>query len=190
MIIADLVPGEEVLVQDYLTGLWTDSATVLSMRKDRRFCWVQDKHGRRFIRGRRGLKQFSQPSAANQTSYSTQTNRVFIMQSIHSSSARTLKVKLHKLPPSVASAASEHPLGINQHTLKPQEFMCIFYLSDEHYPINQPSTLKYSVENRHWDSPIGLKPALNTAFSLSSSASMTPTWRGLSPILAIPKRTQ
>ena len=74
VIIADLVPGEEVLVQDYLSGLWTDSVTVLSLREDKRSYWVQDKHGRRFIRGRRRLKQISQPSSANQTSYSIQTN--------------------------------------------------------------------------------------------------------------------
>ena len=49
-------------------------------------------------RGRR-LKQFSQPSEANQTIYFIQTNRVLIMLSAHSSSARTLKVKFHKLPP-------------------------------------------------------------------------------------------
>ena len=33
VIIADLLPVEEVLVQDYLTEQWTDSATVLSMRE-------------------------------------------------------------------------------------------------------------------------------------------------------------
>ena len=200
VIIADLVSGEEVLVQDYLTGLWTDSATVLSIREDRRSYWVQDKHGRKFLRGRRRLKQISQPSAANQTSYSIQTNRVFITQSIQSSSARTLKVKLHKLPPSVASAASEPPLGINQHTLKPREFMCLFYLSEDHYPINQPSTsiniyiyiYIYSVDNRQWDSPIGLKlalqhyiPSFEQLFHDSNVAS-----NGLHPILAIPNRTQ
>ena len=42
VIITDLVPGEEVLVQHYLTGLWTDSATVLSMREDTHSYWVQD----------------------------------------------------------------------------------------------------------------------------------------------------
>ena len=138
---------------------------------------------------RRRLKQISQPSSANQTSYSIQTNLVSIMQ--HSSSARTLKVKLHKLPPSVASAASEHPLGINQHTLKPKEFMCIFYLSDDHYPIDQPSTSKYYVDNRHWDSPTGLKQVLKhyilsfeQLFCDSNVAS-----NGLHPILAIPNRT-
>ena len=192
VIIADLVPGEEVLVQDYLTGLWTESATVLSMREDRHSYWVQDKHGRKFIRGRRRLKQFSQPLEANQTSYSVQTNQIFIMQLAHSSTARTLKVKLHKLPPSVTSAALENPLGINQHTLKPQEFMCIFYFSDQHYPINQRSTSKYSVDNRHWDSPIGLKAALQhyilsfeQLFRNSNEAS-----NGLSPILALPDRPQ
>ena len=186
VIIADLVPGEEVLVQDYLTGLWADSATVLSMREDRRYYWMQDKHGRKFIRGRRRLKQISQPSEANQTSYSNQTNQVLIMQLAHSSSAWTLKVKLHKLPPSVASAASENPLGLNQHTLNPHENMCIFYLSDKHYPVNQPSTSKYSVDLRYWDSPIGLKPALQhyilsfeQLFCDSNMAS-----NGLSPILA------
>ena len=109
----------------------------------------------------------------------------------HSSSATTLKVKLHKLPPSVASAASEHPLGINQHTLKPKEFMCIFYLSDDHYPIDQPSTSKYYVDNRHWDSPTGLKQVLKhyilsfeQLFCDSNVAS-----NGLHPILAIPNRT-
>ena len=35
VVIADLVPGEKVLVQDYLTGLWTDSAMVLSIREDK-----------------------------------------------------------------------------------------------------------------------------------------------------------
>ena len=73
------------------------------------------------------------------------------------SSAQTLKVKLHKLLPSVASAASKHPLGINQHALKPREFMCIFYLSDEHYPANKPSTSKYSVDDRRWNSPMRLE---------------------------------
>ena len=146
---SDLLLGEEVLVQDYLIGLWTDLATVTSMREDRRSYWVQDKHGRKSIRRRRRLKQFSQPSEANQTSYSVQTNLVIIMQSPHSSSAWTFKVKLHKLPPSVASAAWENPLGLNQHTLNPQEYMCIFYLSDKHYQVNQPSTSKYSVDVRH-----------------------------------------
>ena len=190
VIFADLVPGEEVLVQDYLTDLWADSATVLSMRDDRRSYWVQDKHGRKFIRGRRRLKQISQPSEANQTSYSIQTNRVLIMQSAHSSSARTLKFKLRKLPPSVASAASMNPLGLNQHTSKPHKYMCLFYLSDEHYPVNQPCTSKYSVDFRNWDSPIGIKPALQhyilsfeqlfCDFNLASN--------GLSPILALPNR--
>ena len=36
VVIADLVPCEKLLVQDYLTGLWTDSATVLSIREDKR----------------------------------------------------------------------------------------------------------------------------------------------------------
>ena len=128
------------------------------LSEDKRSYWMQDKHGRRFIRGRRRLKQISQPSSAEQTCHSIQTNWVVIMQ--HSSSTRTLKVKLHKLPSSVASEASERSLGINQHTLQPREYMCIFYLSDKFYPTNKPSTSKYSVDDRRWNSPLGFKPAL------------------------------
>ena len=114
------------------------------------------------------------------------------MQSAHSSSAQTLKVKFHKLPPSVASAASKTPLGLNQQTLKPHEYMCIFYLSEKHYPVNQPSTSKYSVDFRNRDSPIGIRPALQhyilsfeQLFCDSNLVS-----NGLSPILALPNRPQ
>ena len=116
VIIADLVPGEEVLVQDYLTGLWSNLATVLSIKEDKRSHWVRDKHSRNFIKGRRRLKQISQPSTSDETGDSTQTNQVSIMQSTHSSLACSLKIKT-----------------------------CIFYLNDEFYPLNQPSTSKYSL---------------------------------------------
>ena len=61
--------------------------------------------------------------------------------------------------------------------------MCIFYLSDKHYPVYKPSTSKYSVDIRHWNSPIGLKPALQH-YILSSNSSATPTWRRMVSLLS------
>ena len=46
MIIEDLAPGQEVLTQDYLSGLWKESAVVLSKRDDGRSYWVRDNQGR------------------------------------------------------------------------------------------------------------------------------------------------
>ena len=191
VVIDDLVPGEKVLIQDYLSGLWSESATVLSMREDKRSYWVQDQHGRKFIRGRRRLKQISQPSSdKDATCHFIQINQVKIMD--HSSSARSLKVKLHKLPPSVASEASERSLGINQHTLQHQEYMCIFFLTDKFYPSNQPSNSKYSVDERRWNPPLGFEPALqhyilsfDQLFKDSNVAA-----NGLNPLLAVPNRPQ
>ena len=110
----------------------------------------------------------------------------------HSSSARTLKVKLHKLPSSVASEASEWSLGINQHTLQPREYMCTFYLSDRFYPTHKPSTSKYSVDDRRWDSPLGFKPALQhyiLSFEQLFQDSNVAV-NGLHPILTVPHRPQ
>ena len=43
-IIEDLAPGQEVLTQDYLSGLWKESAVVLSKQDDGRSYWVRDNH--------------------------------------------------------------------------------------------------------------------------------------------------
>ena len=59
VIIKDLAPGQEELTQDYLSGLWSDSAIVLSKREDGRSYWVKDKQGRTFIQNRRHLKAIS-----------------------------------------------------------------------------------------------------------------------------------
>lgn len=45
LIIKDLVSDEEVMIQDYLTGLWSESATVISKREDRCSYWVKDTNG-------------------------------------------------------------------------------------------------------------------------------------------------
>ena len=42
VIIEDLAPGQEVLTQDYLSGLWNNSAVVLSKREGGRSYWVRD----------------------------------------------------------------------------------------------------------------------------------------------------
>ena len=110
----------------------------------------------------------------------------------HSSSARTFKEKLHKLPSSVASEASEWSLGINQHTLQSHEYMCIFSLSDKYYPTHKPSTSKYSVDYRRWNSPLGLKPALQhyiLSFEQLIKDSNVAA-NGIHPILTIPHRPQ
>ena len=52
VIIEDLAPEQEVLTQDYLSGLWNDPAVVLSKREDGRSYWVRDNQGRTFIWGR------------------------------------------------------------------------------------------------------------------------------------------
>ena len=75
VIIEDLAPGQEVLTQDYLSGLWKDSAVVLSKRDDVRSYWVRDNQGRSFTRGRRRLKAVSQ-SADNPQE--TATNHIKI----------------------------------------------------------------------------------------------------------------
>ena len=49
VIIEDLAPGQEVLTQDYLSGLWNDSAVVLSKREDGRSYLVGDNQGRSII---------------------------------------------------------------------------------------------------------------------------------------------
>ena len=66
--------------------------------------------------------------------------------------------------------------------------MCIFYLSDRYYPTHKPSTSKYSVDDRRWNSAIGLKPALQhyilsfeQLFQDSNEAA-----NGIHPILTIP----
>ena len=56
VVIEYLAPGQEVLTHDYLSGLWKESAVVLSKRDDGRSYWVRDNQGQSFIRGRRRLK--------------------------------------------------------------------------------------------------------------------------------------
>ena len=49
VIIKDFATGQEVLTQYYLSGLWSNSAIVLSKQEDGRPYWVRDKQGCTFI---------------------------------------------------------------------------------------------------------------------------------------------
>ena len=96
VIIKDLAPGQEVLKQDYLSGLWNDSAVVLSKSEDGRSYWVKDNQGRTFIRGRRRLKAISQSTHSNQET----SNKLFDISISRFTMAmqlnnKTLKAKLH-----------------------------------------------------------------------------------------------
>ena len=159
------------MIQDHLTGLWTDSATVISMREDKRSCWVRDKHSRSLIIGRRRLKQ---PSSTDTSTYSLQTNRVSVIQFINFSAGRTLKVRLHKLPLSVALAAASDSIGINQDTLYPNKYMCIFYVHTR--GILPDSTAKHFKIFRGHLQLDSSNPHSSTTSCRSYSFSETPTW--------------
>ena len=106
VIIEDLAPGQEVLIQDYLSGLWKDSAVVLSKRDDSRSYWVRNNLGQSFIRVRRRLKAVSpsedNPQATASNIIEISVSRISMAWQLND---RTLKAKLHRLPPSVVCSA-------------------------------------------------------------------------------------
>ena len=140
MIIEDLAPGQEVLTQDYLSGLWKESAIGLYKRDNGRSYWVGDNKGRSFFRGQRRLKAVSS-SADNLEE--TRTNHISISRIMAwQLNNKTLHAKLHRLPKSVVRSASFQPLVIKNQKLRDNASLCIFYLPDNF----QPETIFHSTD--------------------------------------------
>ena len=93
----DLVPGQKVLTQDYLTGLWSDSATNDHWKREEdRSNWVKDDQGHSFITGRRHLKEISFTENSKQE---TSSNLFSISRlTVNIDYSKGSKVKLHKIP--------------------------------------------------------------------------------------------
>ena len=186
VIIEDLAPGQEVLTQDYISGLWKDSAVVLSKRDDGRSYWVRDNQGRSFIGGRRRLKAVSQ-SADNPQE--TATNQIEISVSrvnmAWQLNDRTLKAKLHRLPQSVVRSALHQPLVIQQQHLQDNTSICVFYLPDRF----QPQSRFHSTDFYNLDHPKGLKPRLKHYIISSDSILSSSGSNGINPGPALPQRS-
>ena len=157
VIIEDLAPGQEVLTQNYLSGLWNDSAVVLSKREDGRSYWVKDNQGQTFIRGRRRLKAVSQSTDSNQETSNNlvdiSISRVTMAMQLN---IKTLKAKFHHLPASVVCSASHQPLQIQQEHIRNNTSLCVFYISDKF----QPKAKLHSTDFYNFDHPKGLEPFL------------------------------
>lgn len=96
----------------------------------------------------------------NKNTHSVQTNRFTIMQLSTSTNNQSLKVKLRQFLETVASAASNNSRGINHCGLHQNEFMCIFYLPDQHHPSYGSSSNQYSVHIRNSNLHCSIKPSV------------------------------
>ena len=186
VVIEYLAPGQEVLTQDYLSGLWKESAVVLSKRDDGRSYWVRDYQGRSFIRERRRLKAVSQ-SADNPKE--TPTNHIQISVSrvnmAWQLNNKTPKAKLHRLPQSVVRSASHQPLLVQQQQLRDNASICVCYLPDSF----QPQSRFHSTDFYNLDHPKGLKPRLQHYIVSSDSILSSSGSNGITHGPAFPQRS-
>ena len=166
VIIGDLAPGQDVLTQDYLSGLWRNSAIVPSKREDSWPYRVKDRQGPTFIRGRRRLKAISPPV---DTSQETSSNLTSVLVSRFTVSMqnnnRTLQAKLHQLPTSLVCTASKYPLAIQYEKLGKNTNLWVFYITYQF----QPKHCFHSTDFHNFDHPQGLTPCLQH-YIISSEA--------------------
>ena len=150
VIIDDLVPGQKVMIQDYITGLWSELAIILEKREDGRSYWVKDDWGCTLIRGRRRLNEIS---SLKNTDSETSKNIISMSRlSVTMNASRGLKLKLHKLPKSVSQAASLHPVLLEEEHWRRNTSVCIFYIPEHLQP-----TRCHSTDTINFNNPIGLE---------------------------------
>ena len=127
VIIKDLAPGQEVLTQYYLLGLWSDSAVVLSKREDGRSYWVKDNRSRQDIHSMQKTAQAISPStdSGQETSNNLVDVSISRFTMAMQQSNKTLKTKLHSLPASVVRSASHQPLQIQQERIPNNTSICV-----------------------------------------------------------------
>ena len=173
IIINDLVPGQKLLIQDYITGLCSKSAVVIEKREDCRSYWVKDDRGRLFIRGRRHLKDIS--SSVN-SDKETSANLISISRlSIEMNTSAGLKVKLHKLAESVTRAALINPIPIEEEHWIRNTSVFVFYIPEHLHPATCHST-----DRVHFDNPKGLESKI-THYLISSEEYYSLKANGISP---------
>ena len=121
-------PDSLILTQDYLTGLWSESATIIERREDGRSSWVKDDQGRLFIRGMRRLKEVSSSEISKPE---TSSNLISVSRlTFEKDLSKGLKVKLHKLPEAVAHAASLQSVILEEEHCRRNTRVCVFYIPE------------------------------------------------------------
>ena len=172
VVLPELAPGEEVLLQDYITGLWKEKAIVKTIREDGRSYWLEDKYGRTFVRGRRRLKKLKECEVNVSLKRLTVEQRTMSLSKRISSHPHLTPV-LHKLPEIVTRAASIKPLELNHLEAEEPNYLCIFLISPQIEKVSSgiQDLCFYDVEGR---GPKGLTRRL-THYVVSSSGSRPPS---------------